>query len=303
MSSPPTWAAPASTSAIIVDGKPLVSGTHEAGGYHLNTPMIDIRAIGAGGGSIARVENGLLRVGPESAGAKPGPACYGRGGKLVTVTDADVVLGIISPDNFLGGRMQADAEAARRPPSGARSPSRLGLSVEQAAAGIVRVVDAHMADTLREVTIGRGYDPREFVIFAYGGAGPAHCAGFGAELGVPRIIVPATSMAHSAYGALASDIHQSSERSLLMRGGGGSRDPWDGIDAAVGGGDLRRTLDRQCLAAHREGRRRRGRKPTGRAQHRHALSPPDPRPHRALSRGPGHGGQRARRRSSASSRL
>jgi N-methylhydantoinase A len=98
--------------SIIVEEKPLVSGTHEAGGYHLNTPMIDIRAVGAGGGSIARVENGLLRVGPESAGAKPGPACYGLGGKRATVTDADVVLGIISPDNFLGGRMKLDAAAA-----------------------------------------------------------------------------------------------------------------------------------------------------------------------------------------------
>ncbi|HEY8013834.1 MAG TPA: hydantoinase/oxoprolinase family protein, partial [Dongiaceae bacterium] len=128
--------------SIIVDDKPLVSGTHEAGGYHLNTPMIDIRAVGAGGGSIARVESGLLRVGPESAGAKPGPACYGRGGTLATVTDADVVLGIISPDNFLGGRMKLDAEAARTAIR-TQIAEPLGLSVEQAAAGIVRVVDAH----------------------------------------------------------------------------------------------------------------------------------------------------------------
>jgi N-methylhydantoinase A len=215
--------------STIVDGKPLVSATHEAGGYHLNTPMIDIRAVGAGGGSIARVEGGLLRVGPESAGARPGPVCYGRGGLLATVTDADVVLGIISPDNFLGGRMKLDKEAAAEAIR-TQVAEPLGLGVAEAAAGIRRVVDGHMADTLREVTIGRGYDPRDFVIFAYGGAGPAHCAGFGAELGARRIVVPATSMAHSAYGALASDIHQSAERSLLIRGGGGSRDPWEGID-------------------------------------------------------------------------
>ena len=98
--------------ALVVDGKPLVSGTHEVGGFHLNTPVIDIRAIGAGGGSIARVEAGLLRVGPDSAGAVPGPICYGRGGTLVTVTDADLVLGILSPDNFLGGRMKLDLAAA-----------------------------------------------------------------------------------------------------------------------------------------------------------------------------------------------
>jgi len=233
--------------SIIVDGKPLVSGTHEAGGYHLNTPMIDIRAVGAGGGSIARVENGLLRVGPESAGAKPGPVCYGLGGRLATVTDADVVLGIISPDNFLGGRMKLDESAAREAIR-SQIAEPLGLGVEQAAAGIVRVVDAHMADTLREVTIGRGHDPRDFVIFAYGGAGPAHCAGFGVELGARRIIIPATSMAHSAYGALASDIHQSSERSLLIRGGGGHREPWEGIDAALVA-DIFADLDRECLAA------------------------------------------------------
>lgn len=216
---------------LIVDGRPVVSAKQEAGGYHLNTPMIDIRAIGAGGGSIARVESGLLRVGPESAGASPGPVCYDRGGKLITVTDADVVLGIISQDNFLGGRMPANriaaVEAIRE-----QIAHPLGLSVEAAAAGIRQVVDAHMADTLREVTVGRGYDPRDFVLYAYGGAGPAHCAAYGADLGVPKIVVPATSMAHSAYGALASEIHQSAERSLLMRGGGGAREPADGLDAA-----------------------------------------------------------------------
>jgi N-methylhydantoinase A len=216
--------------AIIVDGKALVSATHEAGGFHLNSPMVDIRAVGAGGGSIARVEGGLLRVGPESAGARPGPVCYRQGGTEATVTDADVVLGIISPDNFLGGRMLLDRDAALKAIR-EQVAEPLGISVERAAAGIRKVVDGHMADTLREVTVGRGFDPRDFVLFAYGGAGPAHCAGFGGDLGVRRIIVPATSMAHSAYGALAADIHQAAERSLLLHGGGGPRDPWDGIDA------------------------------------------------------------------------
>lgn len=214
--------------ALIVDGKPVVSANHEAGGFHLNTPMIDIRAIGAGGGSIARVENKLLRIGPESASARPGPVCYGRGGKLVTVTDADVVLGIIDPDNFLGGRMKLDLAAAKDAIR-EQIAEPLGMSIERAAAGIRRIVDGHMADTLREVTIGRGFDPRDFVLFAYGGAGPVHCAGFGAELGVQKIVVPATSMAHSAYGALASDIHQTAERSEPMGGGGGNRAPWEGI--------------------------------------------------------------------------
>jgi N-methylhydantoinase A len=235
--------------AIVIDGKPLVSATHEVGGYHLATPMIDIRAVGAGGGSIAKVESGALSVGPESAGARPGPVCYGHGGTRATVTDADVVLGIISPDNFLGGRMKLDRDGAvdaiRR-----QIAVPLGMKVEQAAAGIRRVVDGHMADTLREMTIGRGHDPRDFVLFAYGGAGPAHCASYGAELGVSKIIIPATSMAHSAFGALAADIHQTAERSFLLRGGGGERDPWDGIDFKIVAG-LFRELEKQCLGALR----------------------------------------------------
>ncbi|MGP0091982.1 MAG: hydantoinase/oxoprolinase family protein [Xanthobacteraceae bacterium] len=236
--------------ALVVEGKPLVSGTHEVGGFHLNTPVIDIRAIGAGGGSIARTEAGLLRVGPDSAGAVPGPVCYGRGGKLATVTDADLVLGILSPDNFLGGRMKLDlagATAAIRE----QIATPLGMSVEAAAAGIRHVVDGHMADTLREVTIGRGHDPRDFVLLAYGGAGPAHCIGYGAELGVPRILIPATSMAHSAYGALASDIQHSAERSLVLRAGGGVRDPWDGLDCDSVNAVLAE-LEARCLAAMTE---------------------------------------------------
>jgi len=206
---------------LIVDGKPMLSTNHEAGGFHISMPMVEIRAIGAGGGSIAHIEGGLLRVGPESAGARPGPVCYGRGGTRPTVTDADVVLGIIDPDGFLGGRMKLDREGAREAIR-THIADPLGLSVEEAAAGIRRIVDAHMADTLREVTIGRGHDPRDFALFAYGGAGPVHCAGFGAELGVLQIVVPYTSMAHSAYGALVSDLNHSAERSLLMHGGGGT---------------------------------------------------------------------------------
>ncbi|MGB7101997.1 MAG: hydantoinase/oxoprolinase family protein, partial [Xanthobacteraceae bacterium] len=181
------------------------------------------------------------------AGAVPGPVCYGRGGKLATVTDADLVLGILSPGNFLGGRMKLDLPAATAAIR-EQIAGPLGMSVEQAAAGIRRVVDGHMADTLREVTIGRGHDPRDFVLLAYGGAGPAHCIGYGAELGVPRILIPATSMAHSAYGALASDIQQSAERSLVLRAGGGTRDPWDGLDCD-GINAVFAELQERCLAA------------------------------------------------------
>jgi N-methylhydantoinase A len=157
-------------------------------------------------------------------GPSPAPVCYRRGGRQVTVTDADVALGVIDPEVFLGGRMSLDragAEEAIR----TQIADPLGLTVVEAAAGIKRIVDARMADTLRELTVGHGHDPRDFVIYAYGGAGPMHCAGFGADLGVGTILVPATSMAHSAYGALAADIYRSAERSVSYKSNPGTHDP------------------------------------------------------------------------------
>lgn len=215
---------------LVVDGAPVVKAVTEVAKYHVATPMVDITAIGAGGGSIAQVVNGKLTVGPESAGAYPGPVCYGRGGQKVTVTDADVVLGVIDPENFLGGRMSIDREAAERAIQ-TLIAEPLGISVVEAAAGVRQIVDSRMADTLRELTVGRGHDPRDFVLYAYGGAGPMHCAGFGAELGVKAILVPATSMAHSAYGALAADIHHTAERSKTFRSRPGSEAPWEEFDA------------------------------------------------------------------------
>ena len=216
---------------LVVGDRPVVSQVTEVAQYHVAVPMVNITAIGAGGGSIAEVIAGKLRVGPASAGAFPGPVCYRRGGTRVTVTDADVVLGVIDPDVFLGGRMSLDkagAEEAIR----VQIAEPLGLSVVEAAAGIKRIVDARMADTLRELTVGHGHDPRDFVIYAYGGAGPMHCAGFGADLGVGTILVPATSMAHSAYGALAADIHHSAERSVSFRSAPGNSEPANDFDAA-----------------------------------------------------------------------
>jgi N-methylhydantoinase A len=198
---------------LIIDGQAAITAISEAGGYHVATPAIEITAIGAGGGSIASVRHGTLRVGPESAGADPGPVCYGRGGQRPTVTDADVVLGILAPDSFLGGRMSLDRDAATAAVE-TQIAQPLGLTVEQAAAGIRRVVDSQMAGALREITIGRGHDPRDFVLYAYGGAGPMHCATFGAELGVPVIVIPATAMVHCAYGALSSDVLFSAQASL-----------------------------------------------------------------------------------------
>jgi N-methylhydantoinase A len=215
---------------LIVDGRPMVSGITEVGRYHVNAPMVDITAIGAGGGSIATVVSGELRVGPESAGAFPGPVCYRRGGQRATVTDADLTLGIIDPDTFLGGRMHLDRQAAEQAIR-EQIAEPLGIGVIEAAAGIRHIVDAKMADTLRQLTLGRGMDPRDFVLYAYGGAGPMHCAGFGGDLGVAQILVPATSMAHSAYGALASDLHHTAERSQGMRTTPGNPEPWTDLPA------------------------------------------------------------------------
>jgi N-methylhydantoinase A len=214
---------------LVVDGKPVVKAVTEVAKYHVATPMVDITAIGAGGGSIATVVNGKLRVGPASAGSYPGPVCYQRGGTQVTVTDADVALGVIDPDNFLGGRMAIDKAAAEEAIR-TQIAEPLGISVVEGAAGIRAIVDARMADTLRELTVGRGHDPRDFVLYAYGGAGPMHCAGFGAELGVASIVVPATSMAHSAYGALSADIHHGAERSESLRSSRASTAPWEEFD-------------------------------------------------------------------------
>lgn len=201
---------------LIVDGVPLRRQETEAGKYHLLLPMADITAIGAGGGSIARVEAGrYLRVGPESAGAEPGPACYGRGGVHPTVTDADLVLGILDPATFLGGRLQVDVAAA----AGAIEEHvavPLGLSVAEAAAGIKEIVDNRMADLVRTVTLERGHDPRDFVLYAFGGAGPTHAPAFALDL-VATILVPVTQSVHSALGAISSDLHLVEEVSEPMR--------------------------------------------------------------------------------------
>ncbi|HST39406.1 MAG TPA: hydantoinase/oxoprolinase family protein [Conexibacter sp.] len=192
---------------LVVDGEPLLTRNAEVGRFHVALPMIGVTAIGAGGGSIAQVNDGHLTVGPESAGARPGPACYGRGGTRPTVTDADVVLGIIDPEYFLGGNMGLDRAAAERAIR-EHVAEPLGLGLLEAAAGIRSVADNHMADLLRKVTLRAGYDPRDFVVFAYGGAGPTHAHRYAAEAGIRTVFVPATAAVHSAYGAVTSDRHR-----------------------------------------------------------------------------------------------
>jgi N-methylhydantoinase A len=180
--------------------------------YTFHQPHLDARSIACGGGSIASIApDGGLRVGPQSAGSSPGPACYGRGGTEPTVTDADVVLGLLSPEAFLGGGMRLDADAAHAAVRRIAEP--LELSVEEAAAGILRVNNHAAATLIRQRTLEQGLDPRDFVVYAYGGAGPLHAWGFAAELGAQQVVIPLGNGAAtlSAYGIAAGDLVQHHE--------------------------------------------------------------------------------------------
>lgn len=174
--------------------------------YQLRLPMVDVASIGAGGGSIAWLDGARLRVGPRSAASDPGPACYGLGGTAPTVTDADVVLGYIAPERFLGGRMVLRADLAVQAIKTHLADALFGGDTLYAAAGVRQVIDSQMADLIRKSTLERGYDARDFVMMAYGGSGPAHAASYGAEVGVREIIVPYFATVHSAYGAAISDV-------------------------------------------------------------------------------------------------
>ena len=175
--------------------------------YAMALPMLDIESVGAGGGSIAWIdEQGRLNVGPQSAGARPGPACYGLGGTEATVTDADVVLGLIDPDKYLGGRMKLDRAKAEEV-VGALA-QRLGMGLVETAAGISTVVDAKMADLVRRMSLLRGLDPRRFACAAFGGGGPLHSPSVAAQAGIGKLIVPLPRAASvwSAFGAATSDV-------------------------------------------------------------------------------------------------
>lgn len=227
---------------MILDYEPVVTPRQEVNGYHILTPAVQVTAIGAGGGSIAEVRDGQLLVGPGSAGLVPGPACYRRGGTRPTVTDADVVLGIIDPDYFLGGTFALDRGAAEEAVR-IHVAEPLGLSVEDAAAGIKQIADHRMADLLDTLTVGQGHDPRDFVVYAYGGAGGTHCHHFGSELGAEAVIVPATATVHSAFGAVMSDLHLSAELSDPMHAADWDSAP-DVLDPARITGHLQGLEDR-----------------------------------------------------------
>jgi N-methylhydantoinase A len=175
--------------------------------YNILSPKIWVESIGAGGGSVAWIdgETGLLKVGPQGAGASPGPVCYGLGGTQPTVSDADLALGYLNEDYFLGGRMTLNKRAAldairekiARP---------LGAGDVEAAAGIYRIANSHMSDLIRRATVEKGHDPRHFVLFAFGGAAPVHAGRYAAELGIKEIVVPLTASVHGATGLISSDV-------------------------------------------------------------------------------------------------
>ena len=200
---------------VIEDGRAQITESREIGGRVIQLPMVDVHTVGAGGGSIGWVDHGgALRVGPKSAGADPGPACYGRGGTDATVTDANLLLGRLAPDSSLAGELELDAEAASAAVEALGR--KLGLDELQTATGIVRLANAEMVRALRVVTVNRGIDPREFALLPFGGAGPMHAADLAAEMGMARMICPRAGGVLSALGLLASARRRDTARTVMM---------------------------------------------------------------------------------------
>lgn len=204
---------------LIVDKRPARTSSTILGQYEYLVPKIDIRSIGAGGGSYIWFDDvsQSLKVGPQSAGADPGPVCYGRGGQQPTVTDANLVLGYINPESFAGGRMRLDREAAEN--ALRQLGERLGMSAVEVAAGAKRIIDFQMADLIHQMTIQQGRDPRDFVLLAYGGAGPLHAGQYATELGCSTLIIPRAGVASvwSAFGAARSNATSIVERTDLQK--------------------------------------------------------------------------------------
>jgi N-methylhydantoinase A len=213
-----------STDVSLCDGEVSLTVEAEIDGLPVRVPVIDIHTVGSGGGSIARVDpGGALRVGPGSAGADPGPACYGRGGAEPTVTDANLVLGRLAAEHFLGGRMALKPDLAQGALAGLGSSLGLdsegGLSATQKAAlGVVQVVNAHMERALRVISVARGHDPRDFTLVSFGGAGGLHAADLARGLGIPRLLVPPTASTLSAFGMLAADVVHDEVQTVMLPG-------------------------------------------------------------------------------------
>jgi N-methylhydantoinase A len=236
-----------STDVALCDGAVPRTAEHTIAGLPLRLPATDIHTVGAGGGSIAQVDaGGRLRVGPESAGAEPGPACYGRGGTAPTVTDAHLVLGRIHPDHMLGGTgaLNVDAEAAHAVIG--ELAAALGRSPEEAALGVLRVANATMERALRRVSVERGHDPREDVLVPFGGAGPLHATALAEALGMRHVLVPPTPGVLSALGLLLADVVYDTVRAVLVPAEALTTDPAP-LQAAAASG---REEVRDALADH-----------------------------------------------------
>jgi N-methylhydantoinase A len=216
--------------SVILNGEPTMVGSREIDGQPLRLPALDIETISAGGGSIAHVDiGGGLKVGPRSAGALPGPACYGLGGEEATVTDACVVLGILDPDEFLGGEIRLDPLRARRALQ-SRVAQPLGLEAHEAAQGVIAVASANMCQAIRTLSVERGHDLRGFSLLAFGGAGPIHAAYMARELGMAEIVAPRHPGVFAASGLLMSDLRHTSQK------------PWRARLDQTGAADLGRNL-------------------------------------------------------------
>ncbi len=208
-----------SSDVALVDGRPTTTNEADVAGLPVRVPVLDIHTVGAGGGSLARFDaGGALRVGPESAGADPGPICYGKG-ERPTVTDANLVLGRLPADQFLGGDFQLDLARTQKIVAQWLKDNNSKLTAEEFASGVVRVVNANMEKAIRVVSIERGYDPRQFSLVAFGGAGAMHACDLAQALRIPRVIVPAYPGALSALGILISDVVKDHSRTVLLRVG------------------------------------------------------------------------------------
>ncbi|HVU13622.1 MAG TPA: hydantoinase/oxoprolinase family protein [Phototrophicaceae bacterium] len=203
-----------STDVALCPGTPIRRSESEIDGLPLRMRLLDIETVGAGGGSIARLDSGgALRVGPESAGADPGPICYGRGGTQVTVSDANAVLGRLDAEHFLGGQMMLDLDAAQSAVQALAD--QMHLALEEAALGVLALANANIDRAVRRVSIARGYDPRDFTLVAFGGAGPLHACDVAARLNIPRVLIPRSPGVLCALGLLVADVTLDTSASLL----------------------------------------------------------------------------------------
>ena len=231
--------------SVVSEGRARESGGREVAGRALALPMVDVHTVGAGGGSIGwRDAGGALRVGPQSAGAVPGPACYGRGGTEPTVTDANLLLGHLDPDVPLAGDVRLDREA---PPSARwrALAEQLGLETRETAEGILRVANAEMAGAVRVMTVERGIDPRGLALLAFGGAGPMHGAAVADELGMRRVVVPAASGVLSALGMVVSERRVDVVDSVLLSGEALTEEAIEAAVAPAGRARARRARHRR----------------------------------------------------------